>query len=554
MSSHEEAVTALYAQRITLVKQLAEIDTNIKQLESKLHKESCSPDVPIYDELNSEDADVEKFRRPILNSLKDASGLRDALKVADACKQVQQLGPDGSEAVNAKIHFRNVFIHEAISLAPRLCMDPNGSELIRHIVSLLITGTTPARLYKAADAESYRLTKDSELMLLMEQLSADIFTLMCDTIGSRVAQKITDSLQTLEEFDMLSRSIVDHAADLAMDINGNHVLMRLVTSSRLNEFHKELETPEQKEMLDRIHKCIFKEITEKCVEISKNRQGCCVVQKCLQWAPEPYYSTMINTVLNNTLGLVQDSFGNYVIQFILDRHNDLGVSNPGVKSTDYTNHIIRQMLHHVAELSCNKFSSNVIEKCLKTASPDVRQLLVDELTEPQVLPKLLTDSFANYVIQTAISTASGEGQFTQLRDSIMPLQNLLKHSPYGVKIETKLSRRNRESSRRQAKKREASTSTYSTPSARPDHALNPSYMRNLSPAMPALMSADGAAAVGPPVTLANLPPDVSLFQQQHMMGSMQFVFHGSQQFIGIPGAQSPFMNVLGGNRTSHEYQ
>uniref|UniRef100_A0A146MDK8 Pumilio domain-containing protein C6G9.14 n=1 Tax=Lygus hesperus TaxID=30085 RepID=A0A146MDK8_LYGHE len=149
-------------------------------------------------------------------------------------------------------------------------------------------------------------------------------------------------------------------------------------------------------------------------------------------------------VLQNTLKLVQDPFGNYVVQFILDRQQEANTQKTdNGDGAVYTNKIITQMLHHVADLSCNKFSSNVIEKCLKTSLPHVRKLLVDELTDPKTIPKLLTDNFANYVIQTAIVMASDDVQFAQLRDAILPLQSLLKNSPYGVKIESKLSRRHR---------------------------------------------------------------------------------------------------------------
>ncbi|RNC37162.1 putative pumilio/PUF RNA binding protein 1, partial [Trypanosoma cruzi] len=204
-------------------------------------------------------------------------------------------------------------------------------------------------------------------------------------------------------------------------------------------------------------KCFTKNFAENCVDVCRNRQGCCIIQKCLQWTPEPYFSMIIDTVLQNTLKLVNDPFGNYVVQFILDNEKELSQrGQSGQEATNYTNRTIRQMLHNVASLSCDKFSSNVIEKCLRTVSSDVRQLLVDELTDPQVLPKLLTDSYANYVIQTAIVTSSVESQFEQLRDSIMPLQNLLKNSPYGVKVEAKLARRQRASLRKQEHQKEQS--------------------------------------------------------------------------------------------------
>jgi hypothetical protein len=50
----------------------------------------------------------------------------------------------------------------------------------------------------------------------------------------------------------------------------------------------------------------------------------------------------------------QDAFGNYVVQYVLE----LGQS-------EASQAIITQLNSHFAELSMQKFSSNVVERCLK---------------------------------------------------------------------------------------------------------------------------------------------------------------------------------------------
>jgi hypothetical protein len=52
--------------------------------------------------------------------------------------------------------------------------------------------------------------------------------------------------------------------------------------------------------------------------------------------------------------LPQDAFGNYVVQYVLE----LGQS-------EASQAIITQLNGHFAELSMQKFSSNVVERCLK---------------------------------------------------------------------------------------------------------------------------------------------------------------------------------------------
>lgn len=52
-----------------------------------------------------------------------------------------------------------------------------------------------------------------------------------------------------------------------------------------------------------------------------------------------------------------------------------------------------------------KFSSNVIEKCIRVAEIVTRKLYVDEFLNKERLEKLLRDSYANYVVQTALDYA-----------------------------------------------------------------------------------------------------------------------------------------------------
>ena len=98
---------------------------------------------------------------------------------------------------------------------------------------------------------------------------------------------------------------------------------------------------------------------------------------------------------------------NYVIQYILDL-NDSRFSEP----------LIRTFIGNVCSLSVQKcvqpdslpsftnradrFSSNVVEKCIRVADSEVRKVLVGEVLNRSRLEKLLRDSYGNYVIQTIL--------------------------------------------------------------------------------------------------------------------------------------------------------
>ena len=87
------------------------------------------------------------------------------------------------------------------------------------------------------------------------------------------------------------------------------------------------------------------------MEIASHKHGCCVLQRCLDFATPQQKDQLVGEISKHTLVLVQDTFGNYVVQYILD----LQVPN-------YIESINQHFIHHVCTLSIQKFSSNVIEK------------------------------------------------------------------------------------------------------------------------------------------------------------------------------------------------
>lgn len=455
VEEEERSLTTLYAQRQELLKELTDVDNQIKALENRQmqRQQSVIQQRQAVLAVSTGDKDLDVIRDIVEKATHDQAGLREAQKaIENACRTVERAEGESDEDVLKRRRFRNLFVQQVIARSHELMIDPHGNYFVQRALSFFKNNGSIA---PPAD-EDYDVTTDeniSEVVALLEHLSTTIGDISCNMHGTRAVQRVIDALSSVEEFELFCDLVANDLVGLVKDLNGNHSISRLLVSQAFMKLGEPDGTGPvdevRREKGQSVRKDVYHIVASNCVEICRNRQGCCIIQRCLQWAPEPFRTEIINAALLNSLKLVQDPFGNYVVQYILDLQQQLVQSNPKEAETlNYTNRIIRQILHNVAPLSCNKFSSNVIEKCLKTASPDVRQLLIDELTEPQSLPKLLTDSFANYVIQTAITTATDDQQFAQIRDAIVPLQHLLKNSPYGVKIEAKLMKRHRDSARK----------------------------------------------------------------------------------------------------------
>ena len=136
---------------------------------------------------------------------------------------------------------------------------------------------------------------------------------------------------------------------------------------------------------------------------------------------------LVDQVIKNAFSLVQDPFGNYVVQYILDLNEPC-----------FTDPLCQSFYGNIAFLSKQKFSSNVIEKCIRCAGPETKRVLVLEITLPIELDKLLRDSFANYVVQTAMDFADEQTKAI-LIDNVRPILPAIRHTPYGRRIQGKIS-------------------------------------------------------------------------------------------------------------------
>ncbi|KAL0635529.1 hypothetical protein Q9L58_005460 [Maublancomyces gigas] len=108
-----------------------------------------------------------------------------------------------------------------------------------------------------------------------------------------------------------------------------------------------------------------------------------------------------------------------------------------LNETQFSEPLILQFRGRVCELSKQKFSSNVIEKCIRVASPQSKKILLEEMMNQTELEKLLRDSYANYVIQTAIEYSEPHIK-QQLVDSIRPILPAIRMTPYGRRIQQKI--------------------------------------------------------------------------------------------------------------------
>ncbi|TVY49376.1 Pumilio domain-containing protein [Lachnellula occidentalis] len=287
--------------------------------------------------------------------------------------------------------------------------DPNQVHMIwletnQHVIELM---TDPFGNYLCQKLLEY--CNDDERTVLIENASHDLVRIALNQHGTRALQKMIEFISTPGQVQTIISALRYRVVELIQDLNGNHVIQKC-----LNKL-----SPTDAQF-------IFDAVGTNCIDVGTHRHGCCVLQRCIDHASGEQKAWLIRQISNNAFLLVQDPFGNYVVQYILDLNEPI-----------FTEPLVAMFSGRVGQLSKQKFSSNVIEKCLRCAQEPSKDMLIEEMLQPSELDRLLRDSFANYVIQTALDYAN-PAMKVRLIEAIRPYLPAIRTTPYGRRIQAKI--------------------------------------------------------------------------------------------------------------------
>ena len=252
-------------------------------------------------------------------------------------------------------------------------------------------------------------SEDEQRTALISQAAPAMVSIALNQHGTRALQKMVEYVSTTEQIEIIVFALKDRVVELVQDLNGNHVIQKC-----LNKLG-----PENSQF-------IFDAVGRHCVIVGTHRHGCCVLQRCIDHAKGDQRSRLISAITSNAFSLVQDPFGNYVVQYILDLDEPM-----------FTKPLCLSFAGNIPSLSKQKFSSNVIEKCLRTADIDSKRMMIEEMLHANEIERMLRDSFANYVVQTAMDYADPETKLRMI-DTIRPILPAIKQTPHGRRIASKI--------------------------------------------------------------------------------------------------------------------
>jgi hypothetical protein len=292
------------------------------------------------------------------------------------CRLVQQaLDEEGPMAAT-------LILNEGLPFWGEAMVDPFGNYLFQKILE--------------------KITSEERIMLV-RSVSTRLVNASLNLHGTRSVQKVVElcamdevngtNRDSTEESaaEVLTKALTPAAARLCIDSHGNHVIQRILL--KLGHLHS---------------KFVFDAVAESVGDVARHRHGCCVIQRCLDSPPSTARSHLVHRIVDKSLELMQDAYGNYVVQYVLD-----------VCSDDDVHAVCESVAGKVNLLAIQKFSSNVMEKCLERCTDRVKEAYMAELSDVERVRELMMDPFGNYVIQRALSVAT-HAQAVRLVEAMRP--------------------------------------------------------------------------------------------------------------------------------------
>jgi len=218
---------------------------------------------------------------------------------------------------------------------------------------------------------------------------------------------------------------------LIQDLNGNHVIQKCLHKMEPND-----------------NQFIYDAVAQNTVQVATHKHGCCVMQRCIDHGTDLQKRQLIEEIRKESRQLVQDAFGNYVVQYVLELK----------MISELATQIIKEIGGNLYYLSKQKFSSNVVEKCLKLGDalctvriirellgydPDLPELpehvIVLEETKNKLFD-LLQDSYGNYVIQTCLSEGivKAPREYVEMSAVLREFLVQIRNMPYSKRIQSLL--------------------------------------------------------------------------------------------------------------------
>ena len=251
---------------------------------------------------------------------------------------------------------------------------------------------------------------EEEINLIFKKLLPKIKQIMCDSYGNYFLQKIIEKTNSNQRINLLN-NIRDDFINISKDISGSHCIQTLIEKINSNEEEEIIKSLVEKDLFDLSISQNSTHVILKLINNVNNPKKYYIIQFCInnfiQLCINLNGSTIIKKFISeinnyqiikiiikiteqNYVQIVENQFGNYVIQYIFQY---FGFTN----CKGIINNIIKDSIY----FSLQKYASNVIDKVVIILRKNDNLLfyqLYNFFFIPSNFCKLIENKFGTFVL------------------------------------------------------------------------------------------------------------------------------------------------------------
>ena len=223
----------------------------------------------------------------------------------------------------------------------------------------------------------------SQRLKIIQNINSRFVEVANNSFGTHPLQSLMEIINMPEEKNLILRYILGNETILAFDTKGTHILQKYISNTK-DEDRNEL----NKKIVNLIDKLI--------IDVS----GVCVLIKLIKHTKDKILLEKIaNYITNNEpLFFIQHPYANYAVQIL--------IMNP--IALPFCNKIIETIVNNYLSLSMQKFSSNVVENCIKYADEKSVKKIYNQIIDQEKIESLLNNNYGNYVLEKLIERLNKE--------------------------------------------------------------------------------------------------------------------------------------------------
>jgi len=216
---------------------------------------------------------------------------------------------------------------------------------------------------------------------LLQKISPFMVKIDCHKKGTHTLQVIVTLMNKGVEYHLIREAFKDCIVNLAIDPYATHVIQKLITIIPLSDLG-----------------FIYGPLLQGFMEVARHTSGILVIKHLIRKVENVpnLKKEIVNVILNMFEDLIQDQYGNYTIQYALEFF------------PFDCDDILEKILVRVISYSSQKYTSNVIEKCVTIAPPQYLKRVINEIMKLERLSDLMKNKYGNYVLLHVLISSEPE--------------------------------------------------------------------------------------------------------------------------------------------------